>query len=251
MKLKNVKNLKIYHDNHFSFKNIKEESFFKILEEIKLEKQKILIFTALVELIRSIGSNDKYTLPQISKLTTLQLNLAEANFKEKIADALKIKLINGFCNEYISGNYIDMFRGEITEYISMQLYKSSASRVLHEPRFKHKKKILAPKNVKGDGSLVDIVKIIRVYNEIHLYECKADLNKFIKKKKTPKFINKLDYMDYLENKLPSYSFDKSTPIRVHKYFISLNSPTKNLPNKYRNYTKVDLLTQLRTGKNAI
>ena len=70
----------------------------------------------------------------------------------------------------------------------MYLFKSSSSRTLHEPTFKHKKRILVPKYIDGLNCLIDIFKIIKSLNEIHLYECKADLNNFIKKKKKPKFI---------------------------------------------------------------
>lgn len=114
----------------------------------------------------------------------------------------------------------------------MYLFKSSSSRTLHEPTFKHKKRILVPKYIDGSKCLIDIVKIIKSLNEIHLYECKADLNNFIKKKKKPKFINKLNYTDYLEAMLTRYTYDSVNSIKVYKNFVSLNSPTKQIPNNY-------------------
>lgn len=252
-----TKNLRVKNKKYLSYRKLREQSYFKFLEGFKSDNEKRAILTALVELVRTISSNDKFADMKVIKLAKLQMKISQKNFKVVFTDSILNQFAENFLDEYKKKNYIDFFRGDIVEYATVYMYKSTGSRLLHEPIFSYKRKKLVPKFVKGNGCVIDVVKVLEPINEIHLYECKADLDNFIisgynkdYKKRRP-FIHKLNYMDFLEKKLNKFSFDMKNPITVKKNFVSLNTPTKKLPKRYSGYERIDLLVKIRLGKAQI
>lgn len=249
--------LRVKNKKHLSYRKLREQSYFEFLEGFKNDNEKRAILTALIELVRTISSNDKFTDVKVLTLAKIQMKISQKNFKVIFTEDILNQFADNFLTEYKKKNYIDFFRGNIVEYATVYMYKSTGSILLHEPIFSYKRKELVPKSVKGSDCLIDVVKILKPISEIHLYECKADLDNFIisgynkSYKKRKSFIHKLNYMDFLEMKLNKFSFDMKTPITVKKNFVSLNTPTKNLPKRYSGYERIDLLVKIRLGKAQI
>lgn len=251
-KLLNGKHIKIYNKKHTSYKELRDKDFFAFLEKLTDTESKI-IYTVLIETIRLISTRDKLPEKYIKKSLETLLRISETSFKISLNPTLKKELISLFLKEYNSRFYINYFRGDLVEYITMQLTKGNNVKSYHEPTFRYKKKPLVPKHIKGCDCLIDIVCVKKQINILSLYECKADIDNFIGpyKKKSKAFTHKLNYMDYLEMKIAKYTYNQKNSIGVSKHFVSLNSPSRDLPEKYKRYEILDILTLLRLGKATI
>lgn len=257
LKKSNVEHLKIYHKEHLSFKTLKDKDFFSFIEKIPSKQEKEVLLESLILLIRSINIHDSFSDAEIDKRINLQIRLAEVSRKLKIGNSLKLTFLKLFKNAYRSTNYVDHFRGEVVEYLFIYLQKSSSSLIYHEPIFKIKRRRLIPRKVLGFDCLVDVVKISKGFNQVDLYECKANLNNSItdlSKKKSPKspFKRKLSYMNALETEIGKfYCDDCGTKVRVTKNLVSLIKPHKSVPPNYNGFNQIDLLRRFKLGQAIV
>lgn len=251
MRHPNVKQLRIYHKDHLSYKKLREKEFFSFIENLNSEKEKEIVLEVVLLLVRGINIFDRLTNTELTKKINLNFKLVEVSRRHELENSTKKSFITSFISVYRSKNYVNEFRGDIVEYIVVYLKKSSSSKLLHEPIFRLKRKRLVSSKVVGFDCLVDVVKISKKYHRMDLYECKANLDTcitYINKGKR-KFKRKLSYMNALEYQLTKIHYnDNNDKVHVTKNLVSLITPRLSIPPKYKKFNQIDLLRDLKLGK---
>lgn len=249
-----VKNLRIYHKKHLSFKELKDKEVFSFIDNLSTKVEKDIFLESLILIVRSINVNDTLSDLEIDKRVENYIKLVEASRRQKIDDTLKNTFLFKLKTVYRGKNYKDHFRGDIVEYLMIYLQKSSSSKVLHEPQFKHKRRRLISKSYSGFDCLVDVVKISKTFNKIELFECKANLDNcitYIKSKKNH-FKRKLNYMNALESELTKYyCCQGGEKVQVTKNLVSLITPKKTISPKYKRFNQIDLLRSFKLGQSIV
>lgn len=241
---KELKNLKIYHADHFSYKKLKSKPFFFFINRTGQYKHTLL--EALVNIVRDFNPHEKIDKIDLTISIEEYIDLAEVSNHIEVPAEYRNTFISKFIDAYYLKDYIDIFRGDALEFLMFYLENKSFNKLYHEPHFYNKRKRIPTKKFKGQNCLIDVVEQFKSKSYIKLIECKANLDNNIHSLKyKDKFRKKLALMDALEEELLDYVDCDDNKMRVEKGLASIISPRITLPTNYKNYKIIDLYDLFR------
>lgn len=242
---KHIKNIKIYHSEHCSFRDLKSSNFFSYFYS-QDDYQKPLM-EALINIVRDINPKDSFGYDEFIEELEYYFSMSEINHKIILPKVIITTLIEEVYYIYAQGKF-HKFRGEILEFFMVYLEKSNDSKIYHEPSFYHKRTRLFKRQFPGSNCLIDVVKVNNETKYISLIECKANINNNIRNMKR-EFKNKLRHMDALENELSDYINYSEQSIKISKTLATISDPIVTLPGIYKNYSVINLYSHFRLMRN--
>ncbi|KAA0958267.1 hypothetical protein FQ085_00715 [Planococcus sp. ANT_H30] len=249
---KKFSNLRFKNKNPLSYKVLKRKPPFNYIKKHEPYFPTLMegIVAFLQELNLATAISENFFKEELDSF------IEEAEINSSVVVELRIKnlIIKETYNIYNLGldNFFE-FRGEILEFLVVNLEKEKTNKIYHEPIFNHKRTKLIQHQFSGEGCLVDVVNVHTKGLEITLIECKATLDNNIlalkngnpKSKKGISFLNKITYMDTVYNIIKDYEYEENEKIKVTKVFASLKDPKRDLPLQYQNFKIVNVLTLLQ------
>lgn len=257
---KQFKYLRFKTKNPQGFKTLNKSPIFSLLFNSK--EYEFLLAESLILLIRDLNNADEletYDVERKFNRFIKRLKSEEELYEDiDVPTFIKISIINEIINIFNIPNELSKFKGNILEYYIIYIQKytfkrwkkselSNQFRIRHEPIISYKRRSIFKDAFDGDKCDVDVVRVEKFGEYIHLIECKFNLDGNIigLKNNQKKIKKKMTYMSKVDETLSKYNNFYDTNISVVKMLASFTSITEDLPEEYSDFELLNIQEEFK------